>query len=362
MNNKELELRRIISEQKLKIEQQEIKIENLTQALLHARKKIFGSSSEATKPIPGQESFFAKEELLVQELLKEQKKIIVPQHTRVARQIGVREEMTKGLPVEVIRCEIAPNEQCHVCGNVSLKKIGSKVVRSEVIYEPAVLKVRQYVQDVYKCVLCGMPGSEYPKDVFVKAAVPKPVLPHSLASASTVAQVMYQKYMMGLPLNRQENDWYQLGFVLSRANMANWIIRCSEEWLKPIYDMIHRKLLACEILHSDETRIQCNKESGKKASSDSFMWVLRSGVQEDCQAALFYYSRTRAGEHARYLLSGYGHYLVTDAYAGYETVHGIRRALCWSHVRRYYVESIPLDNAGKELLGSKRQGILRPVV
>lgn len=357
MNTKEyaklLELQRIVSEQKLKIEQQEIKIENLTQALLHARKKIFGSSSEATKPIPGQESFFAEDELLVQELLNEQKKIIVPQHTRVARQIGVREEMIKGLPVEVVRCEIDPNETCHVCGNVSLKKIGSKVVRSEVIYEPAVLKVRQYVQDIYKCMLCGMPGSEYPKDVFVKAAVPKPVLSHSLASASTVAQVMYQKYMMGIPLNRQENDWYQLGFVLSRANMANWVIRCSEEWLKPIYDLIHKKLLECEILHSDETRIQCNKESGKKASSNSFMWVLRSGVQENCQAALFYYTRTRAGEHARHLLLGYEHYLITDAYAGYEKISGIKRALCWSHVRRYYAESIPLDNAGKEISGSK---------
>ena len=27
--------------------------------------------------------------------------------------------------------------------------------------------------------------------------------------------------------------------------------------------------------------------------------------------------------------------------------------LCWSHVRRYYIESIPLDSSGKELPGSK---------
>jgi hypothetical protein len=135
--------------------------------------------------------------------------------------------------------------------------------------------------------------------------------------------------------------------------MANWVIRCSEEWLKPIYDLIHQKLLACEILHSDETRIQCNKEPGKKASSNSFMWVLRSGAYDKYQAALFHYTRTRAGEHARQLLSGYENYLISDAYAGYEKVAGIKRALCWSHVKRYYAESIPLDNSGKEITGSK---------
>lgn len=72
--------------------------------------------------------------------------------------------------------------------------IRTKAVRSEVIYKQAVLKVRQYVQDVYKCITCETPGNEYVKDVFVKAAVSKPVLSHSLASPSNTAQVMYQKY------------------------------------------------------------------------------------------------------------------------------------------------------------------------
>ena len=68
----------------------------------------------------------------------------------------------------------------------------------------------------------------------------------------------------------QENDWYRLGLVLSRSNMANWVIRCSQDWLEPIYWRIHEKLLECELLHMDETRIQCNKEDGKLPSSDSF--------------------------------------------------------------------------------------------
>lgn len=135
--------------------------------------------------------------------------------------------------------------------------------------------------------------------------------------------------------------------------MANWVIRCSQDWLEPIYWRIHEKLLECELLHMDETRIQCNKEDGKLPSSDSFMWVMRSAASEKLQGAFFYYSRSRSGDNARKLLDGYKGCLITDAYAGYEKVPDVKRALCWSHARRYLIDSIPLDEKGKEIPGSK---------
>jgi hypothetical protein len=42
--------------------------------------------------------------------------------------------------------------------------------------------VVQVVQEVAKCTSCGKEGSENPKDHFQKAAVPTPVLPHSVDS------------------------------------------------------------------------------------------------------------------------------------------------------------------------------------
>lgn len=135
--------------------------------------------------------------------------------------------------------------------------------------------------------------------------------------------------------------------------MANWVIRCSQEWLEPVYWRIHEKLLECGLLHMDETRIQCNKEEGKLPSSESFMWVMRSAASEEIQAAFFFYSRSRSGENARKLLKSFDGYLITDAYSGYDTVPDIKRSLCWSHVRRYFIESIPLDTKGKEIPGSK---------
>ena len=209
------------------------------------------------------------------------------------------------------------------------------------------------IQHVAKCESCGTAESGYPNSHFQKAAVPAPPLPHSISTPSLVAQVMYQKFGLGLPLARQEKDWYRLGLVLSRNDMANWIIRCSQEWLEPVYWRILEKLSSCEVLHMDEPRIQCNKEEGKKAGSESFMWVVRSAACEGLQAAFFYYSRNRSSKNPRYLLRDFRGYLVTDAYAGYENLDHVVRALCWSHVRRYMIESIPLDSRGREIPGSK---------
>ncbi len=334
------------------IAKQNIRIENMVQALLQARKKLFGPSTETSKKLDGQLSLFESTQELAKELSNEQKKITVPSHTRKARQPGVRQEMLAGLPQEIEEYIIPDDAACFKCGG-ELTIIGKRIVRTEVTYEPAKLKVKQIVQQIAKCTQCGKDGSENPKDHFQKAAVPVPVLPHSIATPSLVAQVMYHKFAMGMPFARQEKDWYRLGLILSRSNMANWINRCSEEWLTPVYERIHAELLFCEVLHMDETRIQCNRENGKKASSDSYMWVIRSAACETIQAVFFHYSTSRKGEIARQLLSGFQGYLTTDAYAAYEKVENIRRNLCWSHCRRYYIDSIPLTSNGKEIPGSK---------
>ena len=341
-----------IEERNARIEKLNIQIENMIQALLHARKKLFGPSTECTKQTDGQLSLFETAQELARELSEAQKKITVKPHTRVARQPGVREEMLAGLPKEIEEYVIPAEETCSVCGG-DLKIIGKRLIRTEVEFEPAKLKVKQIVQQIAKCTICGTDKGDNPNCHFQKAAIPVPPLAHSISTPSLVAQVMYQKFALGLPLARQEKDWFRLGLVLPRNDMANWVIRCSEEWLTPVYDRIHEKLMECQVLHMDETRIQCNKEDGKKASSDSFMWVIRSAACEDVKATFFHYSRTRNGDIAMKLLERFQGYLITDAYAGYEKVENVTRALCWSHCRRYLIESIPLDSRGKEIPGSK---------
>ena len=82
----------------------------------------------------------------------------------------------------------------------------------------------------------------------------------SLASPSSVAHVMYQKYINSMPLNRQEKDWANQGVTLSRATLANWIIRPSHDWFDPLYKALKKYLITEPVVHADETVIQVLKE------------------------------------------------------------------------------------------------------
>ena len=50
-----------------------------------------------------------------------------------------------------------------------------------------------------------------------------------------VAHVIEEKYVMGVPLYRQEQQWARRGVSLSRQNMANWVIHAAQNWFEPVY-------------------------------------------------------------------------------------------------------------------------------
>ncbi len=331
-----------------RVQSLEHNVEILTQAVLHAAKQRFGASSEKTQKEYDQYSIFG--ESIEEFKIEEDKVINIKEHKRPVRKKGDREKMIKSVPHEVVECILEDGATCEICGS-DLIKIGKKKVRSEMEYIPAKLVIKDYVQYVYKCIECGKNDSN-PYDAIYLAPVPAPVLTHSFASPSIVAWVMYQKYMMSLPLYRQENDFKRMGAFLKRDMMANWMIRSSEYWLKPIFDEMHKQLLTSSIIMSDETTWQVNKENGKKASSKSYIWVHRTGDYGGPPIILYNYTRTRSGDHAKNFLETFTGFHVSDAYAGYEKVEGITRCLCYSHLRRYYLDAIPLDSKKKEIEGS----------
>ena len=109
-----------------------------------------------------------------------------------------------------------------------------------------------------------------------KQNIPPPLMKHSLASLSSVAEVMVQKYVDGLPLTRQEKIWAREGLALSRATMANWVIQTAQTWLKPLHRLLKKQLLSSNVIHADETVVQVLKEDGKPAASESRMWIYAS--------------------------------------------------------------------------------------
>ncbi len=161
---------------------------------------------------------------------------------------------------------------CTRCGS-EMKVIGKKYIRKEVELIPAKLVVKKYYSNTYSCKKCEKKNMP----VFLHELVPAPVLPHSLESASTVSWVIYQKYVNVIPLYRHEKDWERLGYTLSRTTMANWVIRCSEDYFSKFVKRLKSKMLKEEVLHCDETNVKVLREHDVSANSKQYMWGYRTG-------------------------------------------------------------------------------------
>jgi len=292
--------------------------------------RLFGRSSETTPPT--QITLFNEAEAEAKPEVPEPafEEITYKRH----KQSGQREEMLKELPVETIEYRLPENEQkCPNCGG-PLHEMSTEV-RQEIKIIPAQVSVVKHVRYVYSCRRCERQEITTPVQT---ASMPEPVIPGSLASPSAMAYIMSQKFVEGLPLYRQEEQWKRLGLNISRQTMANWMIK-GADWLGPLYERMREHLLQKDILHADETTLQVLHEAERSASSTSYMWLYRTG-REGPPIILYEYQTTRASKHPAKFLKGFKGYLHVDGYAGYENIPNITLIGCWAHARRKFVEAL----------------------
>ena len=335
-----------LQEQSKTVESQKIRIDRLMDMLAKFQKSMYGQSSEKSKYVVGEDngqiSLFNEAEVESNSKAPEPNKVAVSEHIRKAKR--TKEELAANVPVIEILCELDQEKRdCEVCDG-KMRLLGKETVREELEIIPAQVRLLRYIRCSYVCERCEKESGEA---TIVKAPTPAPVIKRSLASASTVAHVMYQKYVNGMPLYRQEKDWANQGLILSRATLANWIIRSANDWLLPLWERMKSHLLQQAVVHADETVIQVLKEEGKKPSSESRMWVYCSGNTGTAPVVLFEYQPTRSGEHARRFLEGFHGFLQTDGYAGYNKVLDVTRCGCWAHLRRKHQEAMPKNGMVK---------------
>lgn len=258
------------------------------ETLILSKHRMFGKSSEHTKA-EGQQSFFNEAEIEYAGKAEEPVKKTVKGYTRKNPKTG-REELIKNIETEVINCTIPDDEQiCPRCGS-EMKVIGKKYIREEVELIPAKLVVKKYYSNTYSCRKCEKKNMP----VFLHGLVPAPVLPHSLASASTVSLVIYRKHVNAVPLYRQEKHRERLGYSLSRTTMANWIIRCSEDYFSRFVTRLKAEMLKEEVLHCDETYVKVLKEKDVSDNNKQYMWVYRTGKHSEKQIVIYDYNKSRS--------------------------------------------------------------------
>lgn len=321
------------------VAKQQLQLQNLSEMLVNGRRHTFGQSSEQSKYLDGaqQLSFFNEAEKEYNSGAAEptEKTILVPEHTRKEKR--TKEELTENLPHYEVNCTLEGGDKlCELCGE-ELTVIGKEKVRSELVIIPQQMAVVDYFRYSYKCAACEKETGE--TEIF-KATVPVPVMKKSMAAPATVAYIMQEKYENAVPLYRQERYWKSKGVQLSRNTLANWIIR-SSQWFAPVCEQLRKELLCSDIIHGDETEFQVLKEDGRKAEQKSRMWVFCSGKEEEKQLILYHYAQSRSGKVAAEMLKGFGGYLQTDGYQGYNAVEKVFHVGCWFHARRKWVDCLP---------------------
>ncbi len=249
-------------------------------------------------------------------MISEQDDVIEPDAetvvSRPRRKKSTNEEKYMGLRFEK-RYEDVPEEEriCPSCGT-EMEVIGETLIRRDIDFVPARLRVIEVYSRNYGCPRCRVDSD---KAVIRKSIEYHPHLLHGMATESTLAWIMYQKYANCMPLYRQEKDFRPYGAEISRATMAGWLIKNAEDFFRPLYEYFHRLLI--------------------------HMWVFRTGEYYEKPFVLYKYSETRAGDTARDFLKGFSGYLMYDGYSSYNKVPETRRTACWAQVRRYLLDAIP---------------------
>lgn len=306
-----------------------------------AQQLRFGASSEKSV-MPEQLDLFNEAEVVCDKTLPEPTIEETITYKRKKR-VGKRDEMYEDLPTVQRIHELAEDERvCPICGG-ELHACGHEILRREIEVIPATVRAVEHIQTVYACRDCEQNADDEAPAPMVKASVPAPVINGSgIASPSLVAFILSNKFVLALPLSRQEQEFERQGIIILRQTMANWCIFVADKWLKPIYTLLCAVLLAYDINHADETTFQVINEPGRKASTKSYLWIYLTGKHADFQVVLFEYSETRAGKNPQAFLKDFSGYLIVDAYAGYHALEkqGVTLCGCFTHARRKFVDML----------------------
>ena len=326
-----------LEKQKTRLKEEKVELEALVKSLtqqseilsemvLFLRRQKFAPKSE--KGVPEQASFFDEAEVSTpEEQGKEEES--QPTQAKVRRKARPkRSKLPESLPrrQEVVELD-EEARKCEHCG-VEMSEIGE--VRSEKLdIEPLVIKVVDRIRKKYACKTC---------ECGVKTApVPKDPIPKSMSTPGLLSFIAVNKYQDRLPLYAMEGILQRNGVRVARNTLASWMVK-SGELIQPLINLLQDELLATEYIRMDETPVQVLKEPGKKATSQSYMWLRYK--TEGHPVVLFEYDPTRGAKVATGLLEGFRGYLQVDGYAGYDEVcrlDGVTRVTrvgCMAHVRR----------------------------
>jgi transposase len=268
----------------------DIEIERLKLEIARLRRERFGSSAEGSARI-------AQLELALEDIEETAAAVEAAEESTTAeiRTVGRRKPARRPLPDHLPRVRVVePSPSACPCCGGELRKLGEDVTET-LERVPARWYVVQHVREKFSCRCC---------ETISQPPAPFHPIARGRAGAHLLAEVVFAKYGLHLPLHRQSARFSREGIELDVSTLADWVGAVSVA-LRPLVEAIAAHARAGPRVHADDTPLQ--------------------GFSGVMQADAF---------------SGFGRLYVPGREGG-----PVIEAACWAHARRKFYEMADLKKA-----------------
>jgi transposase len=229
------------------------------------------------------------------------------------------------LPEHLQRKEVIIEPSGDITG---LRRIGEEITE-ELDYEPGRLFVRRYIRPKYV--------SPDNQRILIAPMIERP-LPKAIAGAGLLTQIIMDKYLDHLPLNRQMERLKREGLTLPYSTICDWV-SATCKLIEPLYQSLKKEVIKSDYLHVDETPIKVLDRDKKGTTHRGYFWVYHNSLED---LVLFDYQMGRGREGPKAMLENFKGHLQTDGYSAYNIFsdrEGITLFHCMAHARRKFFEA-----------------------
>jgi transposase len=228
---------------------------------------------------------------------------------------------SSSLPERTIEHRLPDTELPCPCGGGTREIIGFET-STQIEYVDTLFANLKHVQFKYSCKKC--------QGQLVLAQKPYQPIDKGKVGPGLLAKIVHDKFVVHLPLYRQEKIFLSQDIPINRSSMCRWMKEAAD-LLEPIANKIQKLILKSKVIQSDATKLPVIKKGAGK-THNATIWSFVG--DKNAPYIYFDFSETEHGIYPEQILSGYKNILQTDGTNKYNEIirQGAIQVNCWAHV------------------------------
>ena len=221
-----------------------------------------------------------------------------------------------------------PENTTCACGQ-AMVRIGEDVSeRLDIV--PAEFLVHRHIRGKWACKCCQKLVQEPAEPQIIDKGMPR---------AGLIAHTLVSRFVDHMPYYRQERVNARSGVHTPRSTLAAWS-GAGGASLTPLFEAHCKFVLACAVLHADETPVRM-LDPGAGKTARAYIWAYARGEHDDTAGVVYDFCVGRGSKYPAAFLAEWTGTLTCDDYGGYDAVlrrEGCMEAGCLAHARRKFDE------------------------